>query len=369
GLQVCRCRKKVSEMAGLHERTERVRRVQRVQGDLSVLGAWRILTAKLSLGAAMLALLVAVVGDNGAGRAAGQDQPIRLKSTLVQVPVIASDSGGRYITDLKKSDFKLLEDGVVQQIDFFASVDQPFTVALLLDSSGSTMDQLNQIKAAALAFLDNLRPQDRVMIMNFDDSVHIHCDFTNDRGVLKRAVESIQPGEFTQVYEAIYTAVWERLRKLNGRRAVIVFTDGIDTASSEIDDDDSLNAIAETEAVLVYPIRYSTRPDVERRLLRKKEYQGQTGEDRIRALDRTYREADEYLEELASLSGGLLERADTLKDLNGAFARIAAELRQQYLLGYYPTNTRENDSERKISVQVGRQGVKVRARPGYRVSQ
>ena len=158
-----------------------------------------------------------------AGRVAGahQDAPIKLKATLVQVPVIASDSGGRYVVDLKKSDFKLMEDGVAQQIEFFAAVDQPFTVALLLDSSGSTMDQLNQIKAAALAFLDNLRPQDRVMVMNFDDSVHIQCDFTSDRSALRRAVENIQPGEYTQVYEAIYTAVWERLRKVNGRRAVI----------------------------------------------------------------------------------------------------------------------------------------------------
>jgi VWFA-related protein len=206
------------------------------------------------------------------------------------------------------------------------------------------------------------------MIMNFDDSVHVQCDFTSDRGALKRAIENIQPGEFTQVYEAIYTAVWERLRKLEGRRAVIVFTDGIDTASSEIDDDDTLDAIVETEAVLVYPIRYSTRADVERRLLRRNDYKGQTGEERLKALDRKYREADEYLDQLAELSGGILERADTLRDLNGAFARIAAELRQQYLLGYYPTNSKEKDIERKITVQVARPGIKVRARPGYRAS-
>jgi len=330
---------------------------------------WRRQEPRLSLTAVVLAFVVTTVNPGGVARAGGQDEPIKLKATLVQVPVIASDSGGRYVIDLKKSDFKLLEDGIAQQIEFFGSVDQPFTVALLLDSSGSTMDQLNQIKAAAIAFLDNLRPQDRVMIMNFDDSVHIQCNFTNDRGALRRAVENIQPGEFTQVYEAIYTAVWERLKNVEGRRAVIVFTDGIDTASSEIDDDDTLDAVAETEAVLVYPIRYSTRADVERRLKKRNDYQGQTGEERIKALDRTYRAADEYLEQLAELSGGILERADTLTDLNGAFARIAAELRHQYVLGYYPTNTKDNDSERKITVQVARHGVKVRSRPSYRATQ
>ena len=357
-------------MAVSHQHTQRVRRVRRVWRVLGVRSVRRAGTRVL--GAGMLACLAVtglVIGAVSSFARARQDEPIRLKATLVQVPVVVSDSGGRYVIDLKKGEFKLLEDGVAQQIEFFAAVDQPFTVALLLDSSGSTMDQLNQIKAAALAFLDNLRPQDRVLIMNFDDSVHVQCDFTSDRGVLRRAVENIQPGEFTQVYEAIYTAVWERLRKINGRRAVIVFTDGIDTASSEIDDDDTLDAVVETEGVLVYPIRYSTRADVEKRLLRRKDYQGQSGDGRMKALDRTYRAADEYLDQLADLSGGVLERADTLKDLNGAFARIAAELRQQYLLGYYPTNSKENDSERKITVQVARQGAKVRARPGYRVSQ
>ena len=355
---------------------ERTRRVQVVKTVWGVQIAQRVRSVRgfvrLGLVGTFTCLILASIPP-GLGKSlaqAGQDEPIRLKATLVQVPVIVSDSGGRYIVDLKKSDFKLLEDGVPQQIDFFAPVDQAFTVALLLDSSGSTQDQLDQIKAAALAFVNNLRPQDRVLIMNFDDSVHVQCDFTSDRDALKRAIENIQPGEFTQVYEAIYTAVWERLRKIEGRRAVIVFTDGIDTASSEIDDEDTLDAIVETEGVLVYPIRYSTRADVERKLLRRKDYQGQTGEERLKVLDRTYREADEYLDQLAELSGAVLERADTLRDLNGAFARIAAELRQQYLLGYYPSNTKQKeDTDRKIRVQVTRTGAKVRARPSYRVTQ
>src|SRR5215831_13925377 len=90
-----------------------------------------------------------------------QDEPVKLKTTLVQVPVVVSDRGGRYVTDLQRGDFQLFEDGVSQPIEFFKSIDEPFTVALLLDSSGSTSDQLNQIKSAALAFIDNLRERDR----------------------------------------------------------------------------------------------------------------------------------------------------------------------------------------------------------------
>ncbi|HEY6328774.1 MAG TPA: VWA domain-containing protein [Blastocatellia bacterium] len=302
-----------------------------------------------------------------------QDQPIKLQTTLVQVPVVATDAaGGRYVTDLRKDEFEIYENGTKQEIDLFASSEIPITVALLLDSSGSTMDQLNEIKSAALAFIDNLKPADRVMVINFDDSVHVQCEFTSDRDILRRAVESVQPGEFTQVYEAVYTAVWERLKHVQGRKAAIIFTDGIDTASSEIDQDDTLDAIADTEGVIVYPIRYSTRQDVERRLATRKEKAQSNGkppqspEERELALDRTYQQADEYLQQMAELSGGVIERADTLKDLRGAFAKIAEELRKQYLLGYYPTDAADDGSEREISVRVSRPGVQIRARPAYR---
>jgi Ca-activated chloride channel homolog len=327
-------------------------------------------TIVLSLAAAVALPAVAGSALAPARSRQKQDEPIKLKATLVQVPVVASDPGGRYVTDLRKDEFEVFENGVKQDIDVFASTEIPFSVALLLDSSGSTMDQLNEIKSAALAFIDNLRPADRVMVISFDDSVQVQCEFTSDRDALKHAVEAVQPGQYTQVYEAVYTAVWERLKKVEGRRAAIVFTDGIDTASSEIDQDDTLDAIADTEGVLVYPIRYSTREDVEKRLARNSKpaatRPAMTPDERSQALDRTYKEADEYLDEMARLSGGVVERADTLKDLRGAFARIAEELRKQYLLGYYPSDTSESGSERKISVRVSRSGVTVRARPAYR---
>ena len=189
------------------------------------------------------------------------DPPLKLETTLVQVPVIVSGSGGRYISDLKKGDFTIFEDGVRQEIEFFGSVEEPFNVALLLDSSGSTLTQLEYIKTSALAFIDNLRDHDRVMVISFDDSVHVHCDLTSDRARLRRAVEAIKPGEYTQVYEAVYTAVWERLQDVEGRKAVILFTDGIDNASSEISPDDTLDAVVESEDVLIYPIRYNTRAE------------------------------------------------------------------------------------------------------------
>jgi Ca-activated chloride channel homolog len=302
------------------------------------------------------------------------DEPIKLHTTLVQVPVIVREAGGRYLTDLKKEEFTIYENGVAQEVAFFGTVEQPFNVALLIDSSGSTLEQLEQIKAAAYAFVNNLRPQDKVMLVEFNDSVRIACELTSDREQMRRAIATIQPGEYTQVYEAVYTAVWEQLADVEGRKAVIVFSDGIDTASSEITEEDTLDAVIESEDTIIYPVRYSTRADVERKLEKKFAMQkvsnpnkaGVDYETAVRELDRTYRKADEYLNELAQTSGGVVERADTITDLNAAFGRIAEELRRQYLLGYYPND--KSEKARRINVRVSRAGAVVRARPGYKMS-
>ncbi|MFY9558166.1 MAG: VWA domain-containing protein [Blastocatellia bacterium] len=306
------------------------------------------------------------------------DEPIRLNTTLVQVPVVVSERGGRYVSDLVRDELTIFEDGVKQNIELFGSVEEPFSVALLLDSSGSTEGALDQIKAAAMAFIANLRPHDRVMIVSFNDSVEVLSELTNDTGKLAAAVRSINGGSFTQVYEAVYTAVWERLRKVQGRKAVIVFTDGIDTASSEISEEDTLDAVIESEDIIVYPIRYATREDVERKLEARLRIAPVTNElDAVskkvdqsrRELDRVYRGADEYLQQLADMSGGIVERADRLGDLKSALGRIAEELRHQYLLGYYPTNKQRDEKDRKITVRVSRPGLIVRARPAYRIAQ
>ena len=303
------------------------------------------------------------------------DEPIKLHTTLVQVPVVVSAPGGRYVSDLTQQEFAVFEDGVKQNIELFGSVEEPFSVALLLDSSGSTGAALEQIKSAAMAFIANLRSHDRVMIVSFNDSVEVLSELTNDPTKLAAAVQSIKPGEFTQVYEAVYTAVWERLRDVPGRKAVIVFTDGIDTASSEITEEDTLDAVIESEDIIVYPIRYATRVDVERKVEARIRSQINTRETAAmnekleqsrRELDRSYRSADEYLQQLAEMSGGIVERADRLGDLKSALGRIAEELRHQYLLAYYPSNRQKDDRTRKITVRVGRSGVVVRARPAYR---
>jgi Ca-activated chloride channel family protein len=332
----------------------------------------------------LLASSLALIGFIMATAAAQQNQrrdddaPIKLEAILVQVPVTVKNFRGVYATDLKREDFALYEDGVRQNIEFFKTVDEPFSVALLIDSSGSTATQLSQIREAARAFIKLLRETDHAMILEFNDSVRTVCELTGDKNRLLASLEEVKAGEYTQVYEAVYTAVWEKFDNVEGRKAAIVFTDGVDTASTEITQEDTLDAVVEMEEVIVYPIRYNTRRDAMIKRARKyrpdlaseaMDAETYLPEDVRRSFDRAYRKADSYLQQLADLSGGVVERADSLADLRGALEKIAAELRQQYLLGYYPTNTDKSHVSRKIKVAVLRDGYRVRARPAYTISQ
>jgi Ca-activated chloride channel family protein len=326
----------------------------------------------------IFALLLPQSGTAQQQSAAGNsDSTVELDATLVEVPVVVSEPGGRYVTDLRESDFTLLEDGVAQKISFFAPVEEPFDVALVLDCSGSTREKLASIREAASAFLDQLRPSDRVALVTFDDEVRVLSTLTSDRDVLRRAIAGIETGAYSQVYEAVHTATRDVLGASERRKAAIFFTDGVDTASAVATFDDTLAEVAQAQ-IIVYPIRYATRADMETRQgLAPRDVAGQNVESRPRSvvkLERSrqeladaYRIADAYLHELAERSGGVLHRADTIGDLGPALARIADELRHQYLLGYYPEKRGLDESSRMISVRVSRPSLTVRARQGYRL--
>lgn len=329
---------------------------------------------------ALAAVFAAPARAQDGARGQDQDEVVELDTTLVEVPVVVSEPGGRYVTDLRQSDFSVSENGVPQRVEFFASVDEPISVALMLDTSGSTRDQLDRIKAAASAFLDQLRPNDRVAIVSFEDEVKVLVPFSSDRSRLRRALDSLAPGEYTQVYEAVHTVASDVFEDVGGRKAAILFSDGVDTASAIATFEDSIDEIARRQ-VIVYPIRYNTRPDVDQRVAAsapapasdddatrpRREADAAAGREKARReLDQAYHVADAYLWEIASRTGGVMHRADRLEDLPGAFGKIADELRHQYLIGYYPADKSVDDAERQISVTVSRPGVTVRSRDGYR---
>ena len=133
----------------------------------------------------------------------GQNDIIRVNTTLVTIPVSVMDREGRYAPNLRKGDFHLWEDGVEQEIAFFASVDKPFSVVLMIDTSPSTRFRLEEIQDAAIAFVNQLHADDQVMVVSFDDTVRVLSGFTSDRGRLQGAIRHVRVGNGTKLYDAV----------------------------------------------------------------------------------------------------------------------------------------------------------------------
>ena len=383
-------------------------------------------------------------------------ETLKTDTNLVTVPIIAVTREGDYIPDLRQEEFSIAEDGQNQQIAFFATVSAPFHVVLLLDTSASTEEKLGSIKRAAAAFVEQLQSGDRVKVISFDNDLRELCDFTNDRVVLRSAIYKTVSGKGTRLYDAFELAL-ASIKTIAGRKAIVVFTDGVDFRSDEATFDSSLHGLEE-QGVIVYPIRYDTRDESERiaraavedstslptidsirrnpgggtpptfpsdgvdpvpsagqhktgpfglptadeilRGRRQRDPNGYPNPDPVppsgnpgdigvgrpdtrstlpsgrgnrreddpisMMLDNLYTRADSYLLELATKSGGRVLRADTLASLPDAFAKIAAELRTQYAISYYPANKARDGQYRKIKVTTTRKNVVLRARPGYR---
>jgi Ca-activated chloride channel homolog len=307
---------------------------------------------------------------------------LKIDTNLVTVPVIAISRTGSYIADLKKEEFKLTEDGVAQEIAFLASVDAPFYVVLMLDTSNSTKEKLPLIQRAAMDFLEQIRPNDKVKVISFDGVLRSWDDFTSDKTILRSAISKTRVGGGTRLYDAVQLAL-DSLRPIQQRKAIVLFTDGVDSYSKRYSFESTVRDLDES-GVIVYPIRFDTRVETER-LVQQQVADANLGHlsrvpnlDKIgnppppnatipAKLDNAYLLADSYLRKLADRSGGQLYRADTVASLPQAFAAIAAELRTQYLLGYYPTNKNDNAAYRKIQVKTSRKDIAIRARPGYRL--
>ncbi len=195
---------------------------------------------------------------NDASQPAQNDlETIKIDTNLVTVPVIASSRTGHYITDLQKEEFKLSEDGVPQEIAFLATANVPFYVVLMLDTSDSTREKLPQIQQAAITFLSQLGPRDRVKIISFDTEVRDLNEFTSDKSVLRRAIEQTRTGTGTRVYDAMQTAL-DVLRPIQQRKAIVLFTDGVDWHSDNSTFESTVHDLDESGAI-IYPIRFDTR--------------------------------------------------------------------------------------------------------------
>ena len=304
---------------------------------------------------------------------------LRVNTSLVTVPVSVMDRNGKYVPNLQRRDFHVFDNGVEQRVAYFATVDQPFTVVFLIDTSGSTEFRIDEIQDAAISFVNQLKDQDRVMVISFDDQIRVLSEPTSDRTALTRAIRRARNGGGTRLYDAVDVVLRQKLSQISGRKAVVLFTDGVDTTSRHGTYSGTIREAVESDGA-VYSVAYNTANSLPinagglpRRggiILNLPFPTGGGGgiPGAGGATPADYRRADEYLHEISLESGGRFFRGGTIVGLSSAFAELADELRRQYSIGYYPP-AGQAGQRRNIKVRVNRPDLVVKARDSYIYSQ
>lgn len=313
------------------------------------------------------------------------DEIIKVETTLVNIPVIVSDRNGRNISGLQISDFSIFEDGKQQKIEYFASEESPLNIAILLDTSRSTQQVLNRIKKAAKDFLKNLKTNDRAMIVSFDNDVEVLNQLSADRKLLNNAINNAEIGERvgTILNDAVYEIVNKQFAGIKGRKAIILMTDGKDVGSF-INNRDLIYSLEESDT-LIYSVFYQTenfrqlnrnRRNIlfpNRRNQRRSQFpfpdnfpNPNPPPNRQRGIyqQQANENAIAYLEKIADSTAGRVFQQD-IENLDESFKTIADELRNQYLVGYYPESSSINTIH-QIKVRINKNDVVVRAKNSYR---
>jgi Ca-activated chloride channel family protein len=290
-------------------------------------------TFRILAGAAIVTLLVAAT-------VRGQGPTFRSSTRTVPLYATVVDAQGRLVPDLAKEDFDILDENKPQVIDLFLTEIQPITVVVMLDTSASMTGNLKLLAQAAEQFLLRLLPEDRGRVGAFNDKIQFASEFTSNRDNLIGALKDLDFGNPTRLYDAIDASITE-LQDFEGRRVVLVFTDGDDTGS-RIDSGDVLDRAREEE-VMIYAIGLQT--------------------DYFNGVSRVRSKPDRGLRRLADETGGGYFELEKTADLAPTFTRVAQELHSQYVLGFTPQQL--DGKVHRLSVRVKRAGLTARARKSY----
>ena len=345
---------------------------------------------------------------NSSGEEVSEGDVVRVETQLVSVPTVVTDRNGRQVAGLRAENFAVFEDGRPQRVTNFATTEAPFEIALLLDTSGSTREELGLIRDAAKAFVGALRSGDRVAIVAFNNAprnesvvatVEVLSALTSDRQLLRKAIDNIGTSNGTPFYDALGRIADQVFRdppraEVRGRRAIVALTDGVDSSSDSGYDDARAKLLR--AGLASYFIQVSTEDYVEDRLLKdcqddgrltlsakqlerfrqlfvpraqKEDYQDFCRLGQFERMDisrQLYNLARSEMNAMARDSGGKNFAAADLPDARAAFAQVANEIGTQYSLGYYPANKNRDGRFRQIKVELrGVKDASVRARDGY----
>jgi VWFA-related protein len=356
----------------------------------------------LLLGLISIALFLGFPEERKAENKRGAYQTFRVEVDMVSLPVVVTDKNGRRITNLEKEDFQIFENGIQHEIAGFAATDEPVNVALALDTSGSTKLQLANIQNAAIDFVNELHPDDEVAILSFANDVTLQQDFSIDRNKNEYGVKKSRSGGCTVEYEAVWLALEDVLKPIKQRKALVLFTDGVDTCSAKASLKDTIELARETNAT-IYCVYYDTERDQPPRrggftagggslpqitinpsttyppntyppnqyppdtfprntyppsTYPPNPFPGGVGSNRS-----DYEKGYSYLTQLAQNSGGLVFNG--MSDLRHAFQEVAKELASQYSIGYYSTNQKHDGKFRRVEIRIKMPGLAVRTKEGY----
>lgn len=277
------------------------------------------------------------------------DTPIKIDTTLLTMPVTVSDGKGRNIAGLKKDNFTIYQDGFEQDIEYFFNEEAPMNVALLIDTSASTKQALDNIQKAARDFLKLLRPEDKGIVVSFDYRTLFLTDLTSDKKKLSRAIEQTRITEDqagSDVNDAVLQIVNKYFAAFKGRKAIIALTDGMVT-KRDVSSQQTMDALRKSDT-LFYPIIFRTKSYSE--ALTRAARSGQRKPMSI-----------EILEIMAQETAGRFYEKDAA-NLKEAFQSIAEELKNQYLLGFYPNSTAFGKPANNIKIEVDRKDFRVRTK-------
>ncbi|HKY42014.1 MAG TPA: VWA domain-containing protein [Pyrinomonadaceae bacterium] len=303
------------------------------------------------------------------------DDIIRTETSLVQLNIGVVDKQGRAVTSLTKNDFVIYEDGVKQSIQLFEPVEAPFSLVLMLDMSGSTINFRQQLKLASQRFLDALAPDDRVSVIQFNKEVKSLTGFTVDREKTAYAIEIANGAGETHFYNALKFALKELEKEGKRRKAIVVLTDGLDTHLRNTDRATLSKAQTDEEALA------TIKPDTSAELnnvLASADRQGVTiyplalpsGDPKRLPIPTPniigiYAAARARMQSLADRTGGRLNEINNLQYMAQLYREVAANLRTLYTVGYQPAGDRPRGKWHDIKVEVAQSDLTARTKPGY----
>jgi len=305
---------------------------------------------------------------------AQDDDVIKVDSTLVRLNVGVADAKGQPIKNLSKENFTVYEDGVKQDILSFEPTVAPFSVVMILDMSGSTLGFRETIRQSAFRFIDALAPEDRVAVIEFYDKVNLRNDFTTDRKKIGNSIVAANGRGKTQLYKALNFALEKLAGEGKRRKAIIVLTDGVDTAARD-KDRNLLEKVKEPE------ISTALKPETSEILnsvLNRADAQGVTvyplalpTGDPFKLADPTpiqiamFSAARNRLQILADRTGGTLNAINRLEEMGRLYAAVAADLRALYTVEYQPSNAKRDGKWREIKIEVNQPELISKTRQGY----